>query len=107
MYIDWCEEFISQNITRDTSYGHSNPLLQNEMFGMQLMQVVKQMRYAVYAPPPPYCTCTPRGDEIAYTNGSDASEKKYFSEDVDANYLLPPPYSEANVDPDLECVTYL
>ncbi|XP_045192626.2 alpha-protein kinase 1-like [Mercenaria mercenaria] len=108
--LDWHEEFINQSMNFDPSCCHDNPVLQDEMFGRQLMWIVKQMSYAVYAaPPPPYFTRAQPRREITqhdFTDRSSAREKKRNLE-YDDDFLLPPPYAEESVDPELEYVTYL
>ncbi|KAL4234222.1 hypothetical protein ACF0H5_005875 [Mactra antiquata] len=106
MLIDWREEFLNQ--TNDG--GRDNPMFQNEMFGMQLMWVVKQMSYAVYAPPPPPYTSgiLPHNGRLpSYLAIEEVSDKKDYYTEIDDIVNSPPPYSEENVDPNLEYVTYL
>lgn len=110
LHINLQEEIVSQTMSFDSYYGYNNPVLQNEMLGMQLMSIVKQMRYAFYAAPPPYCTCAQQRNGITQhgcTHISGVHDKEQLSEDEDANFLLPPPYTEESVDPELECITYL
>ena len=113
--LDWRqEEVINQGINFSPYYNSDNPVLQDEIFGKQLLWIVKQMRYAVYAspqPPPPYFTHTQHSMELThsdYIHESDAHGKeRYIDDDVGEKYLLPPPYEDENVDPRLEYVTYL
>ncbi|XP_060589113.1 alpha-protein kinase 1-like [Ruditapes philippinarum] len=111
--LDWREEVIKQSMNFNPYYNSDDPVLRDEMFGKQLLWIVKQMRYAVYAStpaPPPYFTNT-QGREITqsdYIHETNAREKKHFiGQDQDEQYMLPPPYEDEIVDPKLECVTYL
>lgn len=118
--IDWREEFINQRMTFDPQFDQDNPMMQNEVLTMQLMWIVKQLSYTAITPPPEYNRFEPAPGRMI-TQQSDFSrnwepdisrswepEKQCLSDDEDdMNYLLPPPYSEASVDPELECVTYL
>lgn len=111
VYMDWQQAFVNQTRAFDSRYGYSNPVLQNEILGMQLMHIVKQMRYTIYAAPPPYCTCAEQRSEITQygcSHRSGTCDKEQLLDDDDSNYLLPPPYEEEEyVDPETECITYL
>ena len=106
---DQRQEFIGQHIPHVGRREHDNPAFQDP-FGMQLMWLVKEMSYAMYAsPPPPYCTCTdrPQSNASVLPRNDMDEDKDYFCIENDRKCLLPPAYSEENVDPRNEYVTYL
>lgn len=139
--IDWREQFMNQCMYGMSSgFDFPEPMqgehFQNQMFGMQLMWIVKQMGYTSQScPPPPYCLSDrPRREIQPRQNNPNApalGRYRYMSvprpldypdqtdqqgDDDDSDYfhdteeklpLLPPPYSEESVDPKYDSVTYL
>jgi len=101
-------------------YSDANPQLRSEGYlASQLLWIVREMSYSVYAPPPPYRPDAPP-QLIGYRTEKRVEAREYYAgmEDGSRMYLQcgdpqkplslpPPPYSEENANANCEFVTYL
>jgi len=118
--LDWREQYFNQNLMFLSRYSDANPQLRSEGYlASQLLWIVREMSYSVYAPPPPYRPDAPP-QLIGYRTEKRVEAREYYAgmEDGSRMYLQcgdpqkplslpPPPYSEENANANCEFVTYL